>query len=156
MRDICADFFGGKIAGGGLILPEVTGTADDAPAPPLRSDLATLVKARLNTFVLITAFFGFYLAVRSRGGWLAGDWLLMIHTIAGTAAAAFGASVFNQLMEIREDARMRRTSNRPLPAQRVLILFLGASPGQGGRGPCRRSTSSSARPPAEDANHANA
>lgn len=107
------------MAGEGLILRVVTETVQ-ATAPPLRSDLATLVKARLNTFVLITAFFGFFVAVRSRGGWVTGDWLLMFHTMVGTAAAAFGASVFNQLMEIREDARMRRTSNRPLPARRVL------------------------------------
>ncbi|NNM28685.1 MAG: protoheme IX farnesyltransferase [Akkermansiaceae bacterium] len=94
----------------------------NADAPTLRADLATLVKARLNTFVLITAFFGFFVAVRSAGGWEGRHWLLLVHTLVGTAAAAFGASVFNQLMEIREDARMGRTSDRPLPARRVLPL----------------------------------
>ena len=46
----------------------------------------------------------------------------LFHTLLGTAAAAFGASVFNQLMEVKEDARMRRTADRPLPAQRVLPM----------------------------------
>lgn len=80
-----------------------------------------LVKFRLNTFVLITAFFGFLVATLSgHEGWGWSRLILLFNTILGTAAAAFGASVFNQLMEIKEDARMRRTADRPLPAQRVL------------------------------------
>ena len=82
-----------------------------------------LVKLRLNIFVLITAFFGFLIATLSGGeGWGLSRLLLLFNTLLGTAAAAFGASVFNQLMEIKEDARMRRTADRPLPAERVLPL----------------------------------
>jgi protoheme IX farnesyltransferase len=82
-----------------------------------------LVKLRLNTFVLITAFFGFLIATLSGGeGWELSRLTLLFNTLLGTAAAAFGASVFNQLMEIKEDARMRRTADRPLPAERVLPL----------------------------------
>lgn len=89
--------------------------------PTLREDLAVLIKLRLNTFVLITAFFGFLIATISiSAGWGWERLLLLVHTLVGTAAAAFGASVFNQLMEIKEDARMHRTANRPLPAKRVL------------------------------------
>ncbi|MDA0766842.1 MAG: heme o synthase [Verrucomicrobia bacterium] len=98
-------------------------TDSETPAPPpsLRSDLATLVKLRLNTFVLITAFFGYFLAVKSGGaGWGGGTWWVLLHTLIGTAAAAFGASVFNQLLEIKEDAQMRRTADRPLPSERML------------------------------------
>lgn len=96
---------------------------EDIPAPPpsLRSDLATLVKVRLNTFVLLTTFFGYFLAVKSGGGgWGAPAWWLLLHTLVGTAAAAFGASAFNQLMEIKQDAQMRRTADRPLPARRMV------------------------------------
>ncbi len=94
-----------------------------AKSPTLWEDLSVLVKLRLNTFVLITAFFGFLIATLSGGeGWGWGRLVLLFHTLLGTAAAAFGASVFNQLMEIKEDARMRRTADRPLPAQRVLPL----------------------------------
>ena len=88
-------------------------------SPTLRSDLATLVKLRLNTFVLLTTFFGFLLAVKSGDGWSATVLWKLVHTLIGTAAAAFGASVFNQLMEIKEDAKMGRTADRPLPAKRM-------------------------------------
>lgn len=80
-----------------------------------------MVKVRLNTFVLLTAFFGFFLAVKSGGdGWEGATWWLLVHTLVGTAAAAFGASAFNQLMEIKQDARMRRTADRPLPSRRMV------------------------------------
>jgi heme o synthase len=86
-----------------------------AKPPGLRRDLAVLMKVRLNFFVLITAFFGFLLAVRGTplDGWL------LIHMLLGVAAAAFGSSAFNQLMEVDLDARMKRTADRPLPSRRM-------------------------------------
>ena len=90
-------------------------------SPSLREDLATLIKLRLNTFVLLTTFFGFLVATLSGAGdWDGSRFLLLFHTLLGTASAAFGSAVFNQLMEIKEDARMRRTADRPLPSERVL------------------------------------
>lgn len=92
------------------------------PQPPgLRQDLAVLMKVNLNLFVLITTFFGFILA--SRGGDI--QWMKLVHTILGTAAAAFGSAAFNQLMEVDLDARMKRTANRPLPSRRMdpLVAF---------------------------------
>lgn len=83
--------------------------------PGLRQDLMVLMKVRLNFFVLITTFFGFLLA--SKGGEM--NWMKLVHTLVGTAAAAFGSAAFNQLMEIELDARMRRTANRPLPSRRM-------------------------------------
>jgi protoheme IX farnesyltransferase len=83
--------------------------------PGWRRDLAVLMKVRLNFFVLITAFFGFLLA--SRG--VSFEWMKLVHTILGAAAAAFGSSAFNQLMEIELDARMKRTADRPLPSRRM-------------------------------------
>lgn len=87
-----------------------------------RKDLAVLTKVRLNTFVLVTTFFGYFLGARSHG-W---DGMLLLHTILGTAAAAFGSAAFNQLMEIDLDARMARTADRPLPSKRmdVLVAFV--------------------------------
>ncbi|MBK1884013.1 protoheme IX farnesyltransferase [Luteolibacter pohnpeiensis] len=89
--------------------------------PGLRQDLAVLMKVRLNTFVLVTTLFGFLLA--SKGGTM--QWVQLINTLIGTAAAAFGSAAFNQLMEVDLDARMRRTANRPLPSRRMdpLVAF---------------------------------
>jgi protoheme IX farnesyltransferase len=102
--------------------PNQTIEASDAPAKPgLRQDLAVLMKVRLNFFVLITTFFGFLLA--SRGGPF--EWMKLLHTILGAAAAAFGSAAFNQLMEVDLDARMKRTADRPLPSRRMdpLVAF---------------------------------
>lgn len=92
--------------------------------PSLKDDLSTLIKLRLNTFVLITAFFGYLLGWKTSGVGYTGEaaWQL-IHTILGTALSAFGAAVFNQVMEVDSDARMARTSNRPLPARRILPSY---------------------------------
>ena len=95
---------------------EIEQVAEPVPENPgLRQDLMVLMKVRLNFFVLITTFFGFLLA--SKGGEM--HWMKLVHTLVGTAAAAFGSAAFNQLMEIELDARMRRTANRPLPSRRM-------------------------------------
>jgi protoheme IX farnesyltransferase len=91
----------------------------DTP-PTLMGDLAILTKVSLNTFVLVTTLFGYLLASRYFFGvWVYDGWLLF-HTILGTACTAFGSAAFNQLMEIEEDARMKRTADRPLPARRMM------------------------------------
>ena len=92
---------------------------DDRP-PTLKDDLATLTKVNLNTFVVITTLFGYLLGAKYfHGVWLYDGWLLF-HTLIGTACTAFGSAAFNQLMEIEEDARMKRTADRPLPARRMI------------------------------------
>ena len=86
--------------------------------PSLMEDLKTLVKARLNLFVIITTFFGYAIACR-HGGW---DFWIFLHLILGTTACAFGSAVFNQLSEVDSDALMKRTANRPLPSRRMGIV----------------------------------
>lgn len=102
---------------------ETASTEDErtavAEVPGLRSDLMVLTKVRLNVFVLLTTFFGFLLASKGTGF----DLGLLLHTLVGTAAAAFGSAAFNQLMEVDLDARMKRTADRPLPARRMDPLF---------------------------------
>src|SRR5687767_6043455 len=78
------------------------------------SDLMLLTKFRLSALVIVTTFVGFWL--NSKGGI---NVPLLLHTLFGSSLAAFGAAVFNQLMEIEADRRMNRTADRPLPAQRV-------------------------------------
>jgi protoheme IX farnesyltransferase len=87
-----------------------------------REDLMTLTKARLSTLVAVTTVCGYFAALRGGGGGaenaMFSFWTLA-HTLFGTLLAAFGAAVFNQVMEIDADGRMRRTENRPLPGRRI-------------------------------------
>lgn len=89
-------------------------TASPAAARLTAGDLMVLTKFRLSTLVIVTTFVGFWL--RRGEGW---SLALLLHTLAGSTLAAFGAAVFNQLMEIEPDSRMTRTADRPLPAGRI-------------------------------------
>lgn len=96
--------------------------SSDHPTPTpgllrqLREDLLSLTKARLSFLVVLTACFGYLVAVKGSGNF---SWAIFLHMIFGTSLAAAGAAVYNQLMEVEADARMHRTSDRPLPAQRL-------------------------------------
>ncbi|NNE92526.1 MAG: protoheme IX farnesyltransferase [Verrucomicrobiales bacterium] len=81
-----------------------------------RQDLMMLTKARLSLLVVITTLFGYLVAVKMFGGF---SWPILLHTVFGTVLAAFGSAVFNQLMEVEADAKMDRTAERPLPANRI-------------------------------------
>jgi len=86
---------------------------------------ADLFKARLTLLVLLTTAVGFYLGFRGPVGYL-----LMVHTLLGTALVASGASALNQLFEREYDARMRRTQERPLPSGRMqpqTVLVVGSA-----------------------------
>lgn len=82
----------------------------------LRGDLMALTKARLSFLVLVTTVFGYALAAKDSGTF---SFVLLFHLVLGTIMCAFGSSVFNQLMESDQDARMPRTADRPLPSQRI-------------------------------------
>jgi protoheme IX farnesyltransferase len=47
------------------------------------------------------------------------DWWALLHTIIGTGLIASGTAALNQWYERDADAKMRRTSDRPLPAGRL-------------------------------------
>ena len=82
----------------------------------VRGDLMTLTKARLSFLVLVTTVFGYAVAAKDSGSF---SFAMLFHLALGTIMCAFGSSVFNQLMESDQDARMPRTSDRPLPSQRI-------------------------------------
>jgi len=93
---------------------------------------AELFKARLTFLVLLTTLVGFYMGFRGPV-----DYLLMLHTILGTALVASGASALNQLLERQYDARMRRTQDRPLPSGRLqpqTVLLIGCAMAVAGLG----------------------
>lgn len=87
------------------------------PSHPARSrlaDYAELAKPEVSSLVLASTLVGFYLGARG-----ALDWMLLVHALVGTGLVAGGTGAFNQLLEREDDARMRRTAGRPLPARRL-------------------------------------
>lgn len=78
-------------------------------------DFLELTKPRITMLVLITTMVGFYLG--SPPGPM--DFWLFLHTLIGTALTASAAATLNQYLERAPDMLMRRTENRPLPAQRL-------------------------------------
>lgn len=100
-------------------MPEASTSGTQSPPPGLlrqvKGDLVALTKARLSILVVMTACFGYFVATKGQGTF---SWSTLLHLVFGTALAAAGAAVFNQLMEVEADARMHRTSDRPLPANR--------------------------------------
>ena len=92
--------------------------------------LSALTKIRLNALVVVTTGVGFLVAVPSST-----QWMLLLWTLAGTAASAASASMFNQLIESRRDGLMRRTEMRPLPRQHIgkpLVFGMGVVLGYAG------------------------
>src|SRR5579862_4695942 len=106
-----------------------------AVAPPVEKTrlavVSDLIKARLTFLVLLTTLVGFY--VGFPGGLM--NWLLLFHTMLGTALVASGAAALNQFLEREHDAKMRRTEDRPLPSGRMkpgtVLVFGGACGGSG-------------------------
>ncbi len=110
-------------------MPESGSSGDEAQVTgvlrQLQDDLIVLTKARLSFLVVMTACFGYFVATKGQHTF---SWVTFFHMFLGTTLAASGASVFNQLMEVESDGRMERTSDRPLPAQRLpkpLAFILG-------------------------------
>jgi protoheme IX farnesyltransferase len=91
--------------------------AADTAARSRLVDFYELTKPRLNFLVVITTMVGFYMAAGSAmSGW---QWLLLFHTLLGTALTAASAGTLNQYIEREYDALMPRTADRPLPAGRL-------------------------------------
>jgi len=85
-------------------------------ARPRPADFLELAKVRIVGLVLVTVAAGFYVAnptdIR---------WVLLLHTLVGTAMVAAGTNALNQVFERDIDARMLRTAHRPLPTGRVTV-----------------------------------
>ncbi len=85
-----------------------------AQAPSRVSDFVSLAKPRLNLLVVASSLVGYVMA--------GGDMLnaaRVVLTVVGTALVAGGASAFNQVIERKTDALMRRTRLRPVPDGRL-------------------------------------
>ena len=85
----------------------------------LLQDYAELFKARVTSLIVMTAWCGFYFgALKSGASSL--SWGLL-HALAGIGLVAGGTAAFNEVIEHEEDALMRRTERRPLPAKRMTL-----------------------------------
>jgi len=78
------------------------------------SDFLELTKPKLTSLVLFTTFVGFCTGVPGSI-----PFLLLMHTLIGTALMSGGASAFNMYTEQETDALMKRTALRPLVAGRL-------------------------------------
>ena len=81
------------------------------------SDYLTMTKPRIVVLELIVAAVAASIAM-PRGL----DAVTVMHALIATALVASSASIANSLWEQRNDARMPRTADRPLPAGRVTSL----------------------------------
>lgn len=88
--------------------------AIEESAPSRLADFYELTKPRMNFLVVITTMVGFCMASHSGI-----NWLLMLHTILGTAMTAACAAILNQLIERKLDQLMPRTADRPVAAGRI-------------------------------------
>ena len=80
-------------------------------------DFWALTKPEVNFLIVIATFAGFYLGLPSDRH--AFPFWTLLNTLLGTLLVASGTGTLNQVIEHRFDARMRRTSRRPVAAGRV-------------------------------------
>ena len=78
--------------------------------------ISELTKARLTTLVLVTTAMGYVLG-RAESAHI--EWALMGWTMLGTAFAAAGSAILNQVFERVRDGLMDRTKERPVPSGRI-------------------------------------
>lgn len=92
------------------------------------SDYWALTKPEVNFLIAITAAAGFWMG--SPAALSHFPWASFLHTLLGTVLVASGAATLNQRIELRFDARMKRTARRPLASGRLepsYALWLGIS-----------------------------
>ena len=77
----------------------------------------TLTKPEINFLIGMATASAFF--VGSSEPLARFPWVLLVHTLLGTALVASGAGTLNQVIERKFDAQMRRTSSRPIAAGRI-------------------------------------
>lgn len=102
--------------------------ADAKPLDRVRGgivrDYYELTKPGISQMVAMTTLAGYYLALPgelSSHIASAPAWLHFVLTMAGTLAVSSGSCVVNHILERNEDARMKRTASRPIPAGRISV-----------------------------------
>jgi len=85
----------------------------------LVQDYAELLKLRVTSLIMMTAWCGYYLG-SLKSGVSSLQWGLL-HALLGIGLVSGGTAAFNEIIERREDALMRRTQHRPLPANHMRL-----------------------------------
>ena len=93
-------------------------------ASSLLRDYAELMKARVTSLIVMTAWCGFYFGAQ-KSGVSSLSWGLF-HALFGIGLVSSGTAALNEVMEYKVDAHMRRTAQRPLPAGRMSLLHATA------------------------------
>jgi len=86
----------------------------------LLREYSVLVKARVTTLIMLTAWCGAYLAA-AKSGLPSLSWT-MFHALLGIGLVSGGTAAINEVMERDLDARMRRTAMRPLVTGTMGVL----------------------------------
>ena len=83
-----------------------------------------LTKPRIIMLVLVTAYLGYYLGLRSQDSHMhtLESWLDLFYLCIGTWATSASAAVLNQVIEHKQDAEMSRTKHRPLVTGSIDVL----------------------------------
>jgi len=93
-------------------------------APGLLRQYYELTKPGITQMVALTTLAGFYLAIPTdliTFAASAANWILFSATMIGTVLISAGSCVFNHVLERENDARMKRTSTRPIPSGAVSV-----------------------------------
>ncbi|MGQ9909035.1 MAG: heme o synthase [Candidatus Flexifilum sp.] len=102
---------------GAVTVPHKLRASSVIATPSLSRRIRTyleLAKLRIVTLLLFTTVTAMVIAARGIP-----DLAILIPTIIGGALSAAGASVINQYLDRDLDAKMTRTSRRPIPSRRV-------------------------------------
>jgi protoheme IX farnesyltransferase len=86
---------------------------ESRPFRTVTRDYMELSKSRIVMMVLITTMSGYLVGAKTV------DPLVLLNVLIGTALLAAGTNALNQYIEREHDAKMARTSRRPLPSGRI-------------------------------------
>src|ERR1700731_4449122 len=89
-------------------------------ASSLLRDYAELMKARVTTLIVMTAWCGYYFGAQ-KAGVSSLSWGLF-HALLGIGLVSSGTAALNEVMEYKVDGHMRRTAQRPLPTGRMSLF----------------------------------
>jgi protoheme IX farnesyltransferase len=93
----------------------------------LLRDYSELIKLRVTSLIVLSAWAGAYFA-SARSGAAQLSWAVL-HTVIGVALIAGGSAALNEVVERDVDALMRRTAHRPLPSRRMGLVHASALAG---------------------------